>query len=137
MRTARMTLLLRHGEGRHLLRMLRWNSNCNMLVPYYTLRHGTKQSVLLFRLGTRQPINPGSIPPQARDFSPVRLTQPSVQWIPTAPSPGVRRPRREADYSSPCSADVRNDLTSCTSVPLYTCTGHTHTNLSLTLPYYT
>jgi hypothetical protein len=34
-------------------------------------------------------------------------TQPPFQWVPGAPSPGVKRPRREADYSSPTSAEVK------------------------------
>jgi hypothetical protein len=34
-------------------------------------------------------------------------TQPPIQWIPGALSLGVKRPGREADHSSPSSAEVR------------------------------
>jgi hypothetical protein len=34
--------------------------------------------------------------------------QPSSQWIPRAISLGVKRPAREADHSSPSSAEVKN-----------------------------
>jgi hypothetical protein len=35
-------------------------------------------------------------------------TQPLVQWVPGALSLGVKRPGREADHSTPSSAEVRN-----------------------------
>jgi hypothetical protein len=31
-----------------------------------------------------------------------------IQWVPRAPSPEVKQPRREADRSSPTSAEVKN-----------------------------
>jgi hypothetical protein len=34
-------------------------------------------------------------------------TQPPIRWVPGAPSPGVKRPGREADHSLPASADVK------------------------------
>jgi hypothetical protein len=34
-------------------------------------------------------------------------TQPSIQWIPGALSPGVKLPGREADHSSPTSVEVK------------------------------
>jgi hypothetical protein len=34
-------------------------------------------------------------------------TQPPIQWVPRDPSPGVNRPRREADHSPPDSAEVK------------------------------
>jgi hypothetical protein len=34
-------------------------------------------------------------------------TQPPIQWVPGALSLGVKRPRREADHSSPSSAEVK------------------------------
>jgi hypothetical protein len=34
-------------------------------------------------------------------------TQPSIQWLPRALSPAVKRPGREADHSSP-SAEIKN-----------------------------
>jgi hypothetical protein len=44
-------------------------------------------------------------------------TQPPIQWIPVAPSLGVKRPGREADHSPPSSAEVKNAW-SYTSIPL-------------------
>jgi hypothetical protein len=41
-------------------------------------------------------------------------TQPLIQWVPGAVSLGVKQPRREADYSPPCCAEVKNAW-SCTS----------------------
>jgi hypothetical protein len=35
-------------------------------------------------------------------------TQPPIQWVPEALSLGVDRPGREADYSPPTSAEVKN-----------------------------
>jgi hypothetical protein len=34
-------------------------------------------------------------------------TKPPIQWIPEALSQGVKRPGREADHSSPASAEVK------------------------------
>jgi hypothetical protein len=34
-------------------------------------------------------------------------TQPHIQWVPGALSPGVRRQGREADHSPPTSAEVK------------------------------
>jgi hypothetical protein len=36
------------------------------------------------------------------------LTQPPMQWVRGALSPGVKRPGREADHSPPSSAEVKN-----------------------------
>jgi hypothetical protein len=35
------------------------------------------------------------------------ITQPPIQWVPGALSLGVKRPGREADWSPPCSAEVK------------------------------
>jgi hypothetical protein len=35
-------------------------------------------------------------------------TQPPIQWVPGAPSPGVKRQGRETDHSPPSSAEVKN-----------------------------
>jgi hypothetical protein len=35
-------------------------------------------------------------------------TQPLIQWVPGALSPGVKRPGREANHSPPSSVDVKN-----------------------------
>jgi hypothetical protein len=45
-------------------------------------------------------------------------TQPPIQWVPGALSLGVKRPGREADHSSPSSAEVKNAW-SYTSTPQY------------------
>jgi hypothetical protein len=44
----------------------------------------------------------GSSPGRRKNFlRPVlRPTQPPLQWVPLAVSPGVKRPRREADHTS-------------------------------------
>jgi hypothetical protein len=44
------------------------------------------------------------------------LTQPPIQWVPEAPSLGVKRPVGEADNSPPSSAEVKNAW-SYTSTP--------------------
>jgi hypothetical protein len=43
-------------------------------------------------------------------------THPPIQWVPGALSMGVKRPGREADHSSPSSAEVKNAW-SYTSTP--------------------
>jgi hypothetical protein len=56
-------------------------------------------------------------PAGAEDFSLASVsrpalgpTQPSVQWVPGVLSPGVKaRPGRDADHSSPSSAEVENE----------------------------
>jgi hypothetical protein len=57
----------------------------------------------------------------ARDFSllysvqtlrpALRLTQPLIQWVLWAPSPGVKHQGREADHSPPSSAEIENGKT--------------------------
>jgi len=44
------------------------------------------------------------------------LTQPPIQWVTGALSPGVKRPDREADHSPPSTAEVKNAW-SYTSTP--------------------
>jgi hypothetical protein len=44
-------------------------------------------------------------------------TQPPIQWVPGAPSLGVKRPEREADHPPPNSADVKKTWI-YTSIPL-------------------
>jgi hypothetical protein len=36
-------------------------------------------------------------------------TQPPIHWVPGTLSPGLKRQGREADHSSPSSAEVKND----------------------------
>jgi hypothetical protein len=38
-------------------------------------------------------------------------TQPPIQWVPWALSPGVKRPEREADHSAPSITEVKNGVT--------------------------
>jgi hypothetical protein len=45
-------------------------------------------------------------------------TQPPIQWVPWAISPGVKRPGREADHSPPTGAEVKNTWI-YTSTPPY------------------
>jgi hypothetical protein len=45
-------------------------------------------------------------------------TQPLIQWVPWAPSPGVKRPGREAEYSPASDAEVKNTFI-YTSTPAY------------------
>jgi hypothetical protein len=48
------------------------------------------------------------VPVRSRIFSsPQRPTQPPIQWVPKALSPGVKRQGREADRSPPTSAEVK------------------------------
>jgi hypothetical protein len=44
-------------------------------------------------------------------------TQPPIQWVPGS-FPGVKRPRREADHSSPSSAEVKNAWTYTSTPPI-------------------
>jgi hypothetical protein len=44
-------------------------------------------------------------------------TQPPIQWVPGALSPGVKRPGREADHSPPTSAEVKKMLTHISTSP--------------------
>jgi hypothetical protein len=37
----------------------------------------------------------------------LRPTQPPIQWVPGAPSLGIKRPGSEADHSPPSSAEVK------------------------------
>jgi hypothetical protein len=55
-------------------------------------------------------------PAEARDFSllhsvqiPYGSTQPSIQWIPGALSPGLKQLGHKADHSLPASAEIKNN----------------------------
>jgi hypothetical protein len=52
------------------------------------------------------------------DYGALGPTQSPLQWVLGALSPGVKRPRREADHSLPTSAEVKNTRM-CTSTPPY------------------
>jgi hypothetical protein len=65
------------------------------------------------------------VPVGSRNFSsprrPDRLwgpTQPPIQWVPGALSPGFKRPGREAYHSPPTSAEIRK-MWIYTSTPPY------------------
>jgi hypothetical protein len=63
------------------------------------------------------------VPIGSRIFSSLRCpdlgsTQLPIQWVPGALSPGVKRPRREADHSPPTSAEVKK-MWIYTSTPSY------------------
>jgi hypothetical protein len=65
-------------------------------------------------------------------------TQPPIQWVPGFLSLGVKRRRREADYSPPSRAEVKNAW-NYTSTPQYTfmawCSVTKSTGATLLLPY--
>jgi len=41
-------------------------------------------------------------------ISALKPIQPPIQWVPGVISTGVKRPRREANYSPPSSAEIKN-----------------------------
>jgi hypothetical protein len=45
-------------------------------------------------------------------------TQPPIQWVPGTLSLGVKRPGREADHSTPSSANVKNAWSYTSTLPL-------------------
>jgi hypothetical protein len=47
----------------------------------------------------------------------LRSTQPPLQWVPEALSPGVKRPGREADHSPSASAEVKKMWISASTPP--------------------
>jgi hypothetical protein len=63
-------------------------------------------------VGVRVPVGSTSFRP------PLGSTQPPIQCVPGALSPGVKRPGREADHSPPASAKVK-DMWMYTSTPQY------------------
>jgi hypothetical protein len=69
----------------------------------------------------------------------LRSTQPPLQWVPGALSPGVKRPGREVDHSPPTSAEVKK-MWIYTSAPPYAfmawCFNLLSTGTTLPLPYF-
>jgi hypothetical protein len=61
-------------------------------------------------------------------------TQPPIQWVPGALSPGVKQPGREADHSPPTSAKIKKTWV-YTSTPQYTFMMQCLDN-GTTLPFY-
>jgi hypothetical protein len=63
------------------------------------------------------------VPVGSKDFSTssrsaLGATEPPIQWVLGALSPGVKRPRREADHSPPASFEVKK-IWIYTSTPPY------------------
>jgi hypothetical protein len=83
--------------------------------------HGTAQSVQGQATGWTARVRF----PAVQDFSLLPAsrptpgtTQPPIQWLAEALSPGVKQPEREADHLPPTSAEVKNTW-------IYTSTPHT------------
>jgi hypothetical protein len=56
------------------------------------VRFPAEAEIFLFTIASRTALGP---------------IQPPIQWVPGDLSLGVKRPRREADHSPPCSAEVK------------------------------
>jgi hypothetical protein len=56
-------------------------------------------------IGVRVPVGSRILSTSSRP--PLGPTQPPIQWVPGALSPGMKRPGREADHSPPTSAEVK------------------------------
>jgi len=73
-------------------------------VPFPTGEgHGEGKVFALFTTASRPALGP---------------TQPSMQWVPAALTPGIKRPGREADHPPPSNPGVTN-VWSYTSTPPY------------------
>jgi hypothetical protein len=89
--------------------------NLSTTVSFHNLSIDT-----IYSLGSRHEINYATgwtawvlYPAEARVSSTasrpaLRPTQPPIQWVPEALSPGVKRQERESDHSLPSSAEVKN-----------------------------
>ena len=66
----------------------------------------------------------------------LRPTQPPIQWVPGALSPGVKQSEHEADLSTPSSAEV-NECSYTTTLPyaFTACTGIIHLYVTFTLDF--
>jgi hypothetical protein len=87
----------------------------------------SKDSVVVIATsyGLDRPRGPSSSPGGGKNFHFSKLsrpalgsTQPPIQWVPGALSPGVKRPGREVDHSPTASAEVKK-------IWIYTSTPHT------------
>jgi hypothetical protein len=87
-----------------------------ILFKHYTLYFKNRDSSVTIATGYGQD-GRGSIPSRGWEFfsSPPRpdqlwgtSSQPPIQWVAKSLSPGLKRPGREADNSSPSSAEVKN-----------------------------
>jgi hypothetical protein len=59
-------------------------------------------------IGVQIPAGAGNFSFRHSDQTGSGPTQPQMQWVPGALSPGVKRPGREADHSPPSSTEVKN-----------------------------
>jgi hypothetical protein len=68
------------------------------------------------RSGVRVPAGAGNFSLHTASRPALGLNQPPIQWVSGDLSLGVKRPSREADYSPPFSAEIKNAWSS-TSTP--------------------
>jgi hypothetical protein len=80
----------------------------------YYLPYGSRNSAVGVATGYRLPAEGSEFEPgRVKNFlfptsrAAPRPTQPPIQWVPGALSPGVKRQRREADHSPPVSAETK------------------------------
>jgi hypothetical protein len=66
------------------------------------IRYPADAGIFLLATGSRPALEP---------------TQPPIQWVPGALSPGVKRPGREADHKRSCSAEIKNAWIYTSTVP--------------------
>jgi hypothetical protein len=79
----------------------RWATGWTIGVLEFDSRRGL--GIFLFTTASRTALGP---------------TQPPIQWVPGALSLGVKRPGREADHSSPSSAEVKNSWSYTSTHPI-------------------
>lgn len=69
----------------------------------------------------------------------LRSSQSSIQWIPGAISPGVKRPKREADHSPSFGAEFKKDWSCVSTIPcvfMMSCVISISDNFAFTCPIY-
>jgi hypothetical protein len=93
------------------------SSSLHSSVQFLTGFRNTVIIVCATRYNSSVGMKTGSIPGRGKRFvssaeHPYRLwdlpSQPSIQWVPGALSPGVKWPGHEANHSPPSSAEVKN-----------------------------
>jgi hypothetical protein len=102
----------------------RWSMlRCRTLIPRssspYSIRKGSDW------LQAGRPRGRNSSPDRVKNFlfskssrPTLGPTQPPIQWVPGALSPGMKQPGREADHSPPTSADVKKMWNYTSSPPI-------------------
>jgi hypothetical protein len=68
-------------------------------------------------VGVRAPVGDKNFLFSTSSRSALESTQPPIQSVPVAVSPGVKRPGREADHSPPASAEVKKIWIYTSSLP--------------------